>query len=137
MKKIVFVFVSGLLLFSCMEEENLSTLQSGPVPIGNWSNLEYKENGFVMEKVNKLQENTEGYRFFSNGKLLHRANSSWCGTPPILTDDYEGNWERNGQTIRLEAGFWGGTQIQELRIVDETTSTLLLEQISSEWITEE
>ncbi|SEJ45894.1 hypothetical protein SAMN05192553_10460 [Cyclobacterium xiamenense] len=137
MKKIVLTFVSGLLLFSCMEEESLSALQTGPVPVGNWSNLEYQENGIAMEKVDELLENTYGYRFFSNGKLIHRANSGWCGTPPIVTNDYEGTWERNGEIIRLEAGFWGGTQIQELKIINETTSSLLLEEISSEWITEE
>ncbi|WP_246255851.1 hypothetical protein [Cyclobacterium plantarum] len=137
MKTTLFTFVLGLLLFSCMENEDLSALSSGPVPVGNWSNLEYRENGFEMEKVNQLQENTYGYRFLSNGKLIHRANSGWCGTPPIVTSDFEGTWEKEGDIITLTAAFWGGTQVQKWKISSSTGNSLEIEVISSEMQMEE
>ncbi|NHE59899.1 hypothetical protein G9Q97_24105 [Cyclobacterium sp. GBPx2] len=120
-----------------MENEDLSALSSGPVPVGNWSNLEYRENGFEMEKVNQLQENTYGYRFLSNGKLIHRANSGWCGTPPIVTSDFEGTWEKEGDIITLTAAFWGGTQVQKWKISSSTGNSLEIEVISSEMQMEE
>lgn len=132
MKTIVLTFVFGLLLFSCMDDESLSALQTGPVPVGKWSNLEYQENGIAMEKVNQLPENTYGYRFFSSGKLIHRANSGWCGTPPIVTNDYEGTWEREGDIIRLESSYWGGRQRQEWKIIEENEGILKLEVLNNE-----
>ncbi len=137
MKTTVLTFVFGLLLFSCIENEDLSAFTSGPVPVGNWSNLEFQENGLVMEKVNQLQENTYGYRFLSDGKLVHRANSGFCGTPPIVTADYEGTWVRDGDILTLTAPFWGGTQIQEWKITSATGSTLLVEVLSTEMQTQE
>lgn len=132
MKTTVFTFVLGLLLFSCMEDESLSALQSGPVPVGNWSNLEYQENGIVMEKVNQLRENTYGYRFYSNGKLIHRANSGWCGTPPIVTSDFEGTWEKDGDVLTLTASFWGGTLVQKWKIINSAGNNLTIEIISQD-----
>lgn len=132
MKTTVFTFVLGLLLFSCMEDESLSALQSGPIPVGNWSNLEYQENGIVMEKVNQLRENTYGYRFYSNGKLIHRANSGWCGTPPIVTSDFEGTWEKDGDVLTLTASFWGGTQVQKWKIINSAGNNLTIEIISQD-----
>jgi hypothetical protein len=100
--------------------------------VGNWSNLDYQENGFVMQKVNQLKENTYGYRFLSNGKLIHRANSGWCGTPPIVTSDYEGTWKRDGDILTVSAPFWGGMNIQEWKITSASENTLQVEVIRQE-----
>ena len=117
---------------SCMEDHQLSELDKGPAPVGIWSHIAYQENDLILEKGQKLEDNTYGYRFFSNGKLIHRANSGFCGTPPIATSDYEGTWQRDGDIIRLEAGFWGGTQIQEWKILSDTGTRLQVEVINSE-----
>ncbi|SHN26095.1 hypothetical protein SAMN04488057_114100 [Cyclobacterium lianum] len=132
MRITVFTFVFGLLLFSCMEDQNLSALEAGPIPVGNWTNLEYQENGIALEKVDRLRENTYGYRFLGDGKLIHRANSGWCGTPPIITSDYEGTWEREGEILTLTAPYWGGTQVQKWKIIASTANTLQVEVISQE-----
>ena len=128
--------VSALLLIalifgSCMEDQQLE-LDKGPAPVGIWSNISYQDSSLILEKGQKLEENTYGYRFLSNGKLIHRANSGFCGTPPIATSDFDGTWERDGDIIRLEAGFWGGTQIQEWKILSDAGNTLQVEVISSE-----
>ncbi|WP_114749807.1 hypothetical protein [Pleomorphovibrio marinus] len=133
MKTTLLTFMIALLLFSCMENEDPLALTSGPVPVGNWSNLTYQENGLAMERVNQLQENTYGYRFLSNGKLIHRSNSGWCGTPPIITNDYEGTWKMDGDIIHFSADFWGGTQTQEWKITSTSGNTLQVEVISSDW----
>lgn len=132
MKPIVFAYILGLLSFSCIDSEEIS-LESGPVPVGTWSNLEYQSNGFVMERVSKLKENNYGYRFLSNGKLIHRANSGWCGTPPIVTTDYEGTWEKIGDTLKVSSRFWGGMIIQEWKINESSSKTLHIAIVSEEW----
>jgi len=133
MKTTVFaLLLITLALISCMEDQRLSELDKGPAPVGIWSHITYQDNSLILEKSHKLEDNTYGYRFLSNGKLIHRANSGFCGTPPIVTSDFEGTWERDGDIIRLEAGFWGGTQIQEWKILSDAGNTLQVEVISSE-----
>jgi len=133
MKTPVFALLLIALTFvSCMEDPQRSALDKGPAPVGIWSNISYQDNSLILEKGPKLQDNTYGYRFLSNGKLIHRANSGFCGTPPIATSDFEGTWKRDGDIIRLEAGFWGGTQVQEWKILSDTGKTLQVEVISSE-----
>src|SRR5690606_14944169 len=133
MKTTVFaLLLITLPLISCMEDQRLSELDKGPAPVGIWSHITYQDNSLILEKSHKLEDNTYGYRFLSNGKLIHRANSGFCGTPPIVTSDFEGTWERDGDIIRLEAGFWGGTQIQEWKILSDAGNTLQVEVVSSE-----
>jgi hypothetical protein len=127
-KTTVLTFVVGLMLFSCMETEDL-----GPVPVGTWSNLTHETNGFVMERAAKLQDNTLGYRFLSNGQLIHRTYSGWCATPPVVTSDYVGTWERTGDTITLVAPYWGGIHRQEWMIRQSSDKSIQVEIISSEY----
>jgi hypothetical protein len=132
MKRTVFIFVFGLLLFSCMDSDDLS-LASGPVPVGTWSNIEYQTNGCAMERVSQLKENKRGYRFLNNGKLIHRSNSDWCGTPPIVTKDFEGVWKIGGDTITVRSRFWGGINVQEWKISETSGNRLQVEIVSTEW----
>lgn len=123
-KATVLTYVFGLLLFSCMETEDLR-----PVPVGTWSNLTHESNGFVIERVAKLQDNTLGYRFLSNGQLIHRTYSGWCATPPVVTSDYVGTWERTGDTINLMAPYWGGINREEWIISQSSENTVRVEII--------
>jgi hypothetical protein len=130
---ITFLFISILFTVSCIEDPQLSAEEAGLQPVGSWSNLTYNENGMTMEKVSQLKENTYGYRFLSNGKLIHRANSGFCGTPPIVTSDFDGTWTKNGEIIKIEAAFWGGTSIVEWKIISTNDNKLAVEVLKSEW----
>lgn len=131
------LFISVLFISSCVEDPQLSAGEAGPLPVGSWSNLTYNENGMTMEKVSRLKENTYGYRFLSNGKLIHRANSGFCGTPPIVTSDFDGTWTKNGDIIRIEAAFWGGTSIVEWKIISNDFNKLTVEVLKNEYEMEE
>jgi hypothetical protein len=134
---ITLLFISILFTVSCVEDPQLSADEAGPLPVGSWSNLTYNENGMSMEKVSRLKENTYGYRFLSNGKLIHRANSGFCGTPPIVTSDFDGTWTKDGDTLRIEAAFWGGTSIVEWKIISTNDNKLTVEVLKNEWEIEE
>ncbi len=123
-----------LVLFtvSCVEDPLLSASETGPLTIGSWSNVSYNENGMTLEKVNKLQENTYGYRFLSDGTFIHRANSGFCGTPPIVTSDFEGSWTKNGGIINIHGTFWGGETVEEWEIISSGNNILTINVLKSE-----
>ncbi|KEO72380.1 hypothetical protein EL17_16675 [Anditalea andensis] len=82
--------------------------------IGAWSNIEYNELGMTMSKVNNLEKNIYGYVFNTNGTMVARMNSGWCGTPPIITQDYEGTWKiGEDEKILVSVGDWMGNTTQE------------------------
>jgi len=126
-----------LFIVSCVEDPQLSASETGPLPVGSWSNISYNENGMTLEKVNSLQENTYGYRFLSNGKFIHRANSGWCGTPPIVTSDFEGSWTKNSNVISIQGTFWGGETVEEWKIISSDNNVLTINVLKSELKMEE
>ncbi|EPR70565.1 hypothetical protein [Cyclobacterium qasimii] len=131
------LLIAILLIVSCVEDPQLSASDTGPIPIGSWSNISYNENGLTLEKVNELQENTYGYRFLSNGTFIHRTNSGWCGTPPIVTSDFEGSWTKNGNVISIQGTFWGGETVAEWEITSSDNNVLTIEVLKSEYEMEE
>ncbi|MFD2203733.1 hypothetical protein [Shivajiella indica] len=132
MKKIVLLFSFLFLLSSCMDQETM-TFESGEFPLGSWSNLEYNETGFSMERTNALKENTYGFIFQENGKLINRSNSGFCGTPPIVTQDFSGKWKVDGEVLKVEMDFWGGKIIQEWRILSHSARSVRVEVIKNEY----
>jgi hypothetical protein len=132
MKKIILLFSFLFILNSCMEQETLS-LEGGEFPVGTWTDLQYNENGFSMARTNRLKENTYGFIFQNNGKLLSRSNSGFCGTPPIVTQDYSGKWKVEGNVLKLEMDFWGGKIIQEWRISSASSRSVTVEITKNEY----
>ncbi|WP_194775013.1 hypothetical protein [Pararhodonellum marinum] len=131
MKKIYFLLCLVFLFSSCMEEEPF-TMGDEEFLVGQWTNLKYSESGFTMEKTSQIPENTYGFIIRGDGTLIHRSNLGFCGTPPIITQDYPGRWEVIGDIIQLESEFWGGTHFQEWKV-----TFLGKNQVQIEWITNE
>ena len=131
------LLIAIFLIVSCVEDPQLSASETGPLPVGSWSNVSYNENGMTLEKVNKLAENTYGYRFLGDGTFIHRANSGWCGTPPIVTSDFEGSWTKNGDTLNIRGTFWGGETVEEWEITSSDNDLLTIKVLKSELKMEE
>jgi hypothetical protein len=65
------------------------------------------------------------YRFNSDGTLIERKNSGWCGTPPISYADYSGNWTiLNDTLIQISVGYWGGSEKYNLDIESISSDSL-------------
>eukprot|EP01013_Petalomonas_cantuscygni_P043366 TRINITY_DN8129_c1_g1_i1.p1 TRINITY_DN8129_c1_g1~~TRINITY_DN8129_c1_g1_i1.p1 ORF type:complete len:139 (+),score=2.87 TRINITY_DN8129_c1_g1_i1:147-563(+) len=126
-----------LLIVSCVDDPLLSVSESGPIPIGSWSNISYNENGMILEKVDQLQENNYGYRFLSNGTFTHRANSGFCGTPPIVTSDFEGSWTKDGDILNIQGTFWGGETVEAWQIISSDNNVLTIKVLKNEYEMEE
>ena len=135
MKNFLALLAICFLLFSCMEQETLN-LESGEFPLGIWTNIQYDESGFTMDRSSKIPENTYGYVFQKNGKLIHRANSGFCGTPPITTSDFAGTWKVKGDVVELEVDFWGGKYRQEWKVTQLSGKTVKVELLKQEYFTD-
>lgn len=129
--KLAIVFMSFLYL-SCMDQGQTEELD-GHFLVGNWTNLEYESETFTMEKSKKLATNVFGYSFRNDGSLIQRSNSGWCGTPPVVTSDFQGTWRIQGEEIIIEAKYWGGISVQTWKVTPLSNKTLRIEILSSEY----
>jgi hypothetical protein len=132
MKKVYLLLGFVFLLTSCVEDVDFN-MEGQEFLVGKWTNLEFSESGFSMEKTNNIPPNTYGFVFNSNGTLVHRANSSFCGTPPISTQDFSGKWTVIGDLILIEVAFWGGTNLQEWKVTHTTDNKVQVEFIKNEY----
>jgi hypothetical protein len=131
------LLIALIFIVSCVEDPLLSASDTGPLPVGSWSNVSYNETGMILEKVNKLQDNTYGYRFLGDGTFVHRANSGFCGTPPIVTSDFEGSWTKDGDILNIQGTFWGGETVEEWQIISSDNNVLTIKVLKSELKMEE
>jgi hypothetical protein len=116
MKTILLAFFVSIILLSCQKDE--TPYQSGNADIlGNWINPEYNDTLLTYTRSENLVENQYGISFKPQNKLIERQNSGWCGTPPIVTSDYEGTWTRNDSIINITVAYWGGIADYSWKII--------------------
>ncbi|PSK97589.1 hypothetical protein [Cecembia rubra] len=132
MKKLLLFLAALLILHSCVENEFMS-MEAGELPIGAWTVESWLENGFILQRTNTLPENTYGYVFEKNGKMISRSNSGFCGTPPIVTEDFGGKWSLRGNVLKVEMRFWGGTIFEEWEILNSDAQSVTVERLKSEY----
>ena len=104
----------------------IGTIQSGSdlnSYLTNVSDKYLEDDLIVMTKSEELVEDMYGFTFHKDGKFTERKNSSWCGTPPYVFEDYKGTWEMIDENLYLiEVGYWGGMLTFQIEVfyVDET-----------------
>lgn len=132
MKSILLVLFVAILSSGCMEFNQNEVVYDHEL-IGAWSNVEWSESGISMDKVKKLEKNTYGYLFHSNGTLIARQNAGWCGTPPIVTADYEGTWKVEEGKILIRMEYWGGISTQEWEIANRNNKKVTIHITNAEY----
>ena len=110
-------------------EENADAKQL----LGNWTPKEYKDETTVYEKTANLKENQYGYMLKKGGKLTIRSNSGWCGTPPVITNDYNGTWTLEHNILTINGAYWGGKVIEKWEVIAISGTSLSLKLISTEF----
>jgi hypothetical protein len=76
--------------------------------IGTWTYSENLDDILVFDRNNEFINN-QCFRFESDGTLTERANSGFCGTPPVSYADYRGNWiPVNDTLIMVRVDSWNG-----------------------------
>lgn len=132
MKKLILAFSVLLLLASCAEDDSIP--QSGEFPLGAWTVSNYLGNTLTLERKTSLPPDTYGFIFRKNGNLVNRANAGWCGTPPITTSDFNGNWSISNQIINVELRTWSGRSMQGWKVLSANQQTVQVEIVSDEYI---
>ena len=125
MKKII-LLIAIAILFGCEEDETLVT--NGEL-IGYWINPIDVENTTTFERSQSLKENDYCIGFNSGNCFIQRANSGWCGTPPIAYADYEGTWTETDSVINIQVEYWGGIAKYKWKIETLTETTLKVTRI--------
>ena len=71
-----------------------------------------------------------GIKFNSDKTFIERANSGWCGTPPISYTNYDGTWNAiNENTFEINVAYWGGTTNYKIEIVELNDTELKIKRI--------
>jgi hypothetical protein len=123
---LLIVFIS--LFFSCTKDK-IEIDPNNPL-IGIWNYSDYNNNVQVYARSREFSDN-QGFKFNTDGTLLERKNSGWCGTPPITYSDYPGKWAIiNDTLIRLEVGYWGGSMTYNLDIESVNSDSLKVITVS-------
>jgi hypothetical protein len=123
MKRIALIlFLVSSLFFSCTKEQ--IKIDPDNLLIGVWVFSEYKDDITIFKRDQEFTDN-DCFKFNSDGTLIERKNSGWCGTPPISYANYDGTWSIvNDTLIQVKVGYWGGTTSYKLDIESISPTTL-------------
>lgn len=115
------------LLISCADNPiNQSVPES---LLGTWVFRSYENEVYTMEKSFILENDNSGVVILNNGSLIERKNIGWCGTPPVVYDNYQGTWKSvSDNKFEVNVEYWGGTEIYSMEIVSVTNSTLVFKK---------
>jgi len=103
-----------ILLYSC-SKDNIPFDPENPF-LGYWNYYSNQDSVSVYKRNTGFTE-SPGYKFNSDGTLIQRKNSGWCGTPPISYFDYPGDWTvLNDTLIGIQVGYWGGIETYNMDI---------------------
>ena len=104
---------------------------------GHWVYESMDEVGYEYVRDARFTKSQPGVAFLSDGKLIKRQNSGWCGTPPISYSNYDGSWEwLDDKTISMTYPFWGGTIQEQWEILEMNNKTLKINIVEHEVIKE-
>jgi hypothetical protein len=78
-----------------------------------------------------LVDNEYGIVFNSDGNILERKNAGWCGTPPLIYNDFNGTWEIKDPTIKIHVAYWGGMADYSWKIITIDNNELNIVPIES------
>jgi hypothetical protein len=110
---LILILISTL-SYSCSKDE--IRIDPDNLLIGVWNYSTFQENALVYTRNQEFTD-INCYKFNSDGSLVERKNSGFCGTPPISYADYTGRWTMlNDTLVKINVGYWGGTMTYKLDI---------------------
>jgi hypothetical protein len=125
MKQLLIALLVTFSLIACQKDET-PVNQGNNYLVGSWINPQYTDTLVTYTRSTSLVENQVGFTFKSNNSLVCRENSGWCGTPPIVTADYEGTWSWNDSLVNIKTSYWGGTTEFTWKIISMNQQELVV-----------
>lgn len=127
MKHICYLTLVLLLQQSCTKQENsIPIIDNENLIIGTWVNSQYTDTSYTVTRSTDFVEDQDGFTLKSDGTFIQRANSGWCGTPPISYANYPGTWTKfPDNKLFIETEFWGGVTSYEMEILDVNNEKMI------------
>lgn len=97
---LLFVFI----LFSCDENQEIDIPNSENLLIGAWTSPTYNGEEMTFKRTSSLPNEDYGILFKIDGSLTERS-SGFCGTPPLVFSDYNGQWTQENNLITISQEF--------------------------------
>lgn len=129
LKKILLLFMFSFLFFSCKKTTSEPFNKETNLLIGNWKNQIINDSIFIFTRTSVLIENEYGFTFKPNNQFVERKNTSWCGTPPVTFNDYQGIWAGNDSIINITVAYWGGLADYQWKIISVDNHNLKVYKI--------
>jgi hypothetical protein len=132
MRTLTLTLLLALAFVSC--QKLTDPVETGnPLLIGSWTDPQYTDTLVTYTRVSNLVENQYGIKFQTGNKLVQRQNSGWCGTPPIVTADYEGTWMWSDSLVNITVGFWGGTADLTWKVIHLNDQKLVISVVKADY----
>jgi len=132
MKALTLSLLLTLAFVSC--QKLIDPVETGnPELTGSWIDPQYADTIVIYTRAGSLVENQYGITFKTGNKLVQRQNSGWCGTPPIVTTDYEGTWTWNDSIVNITVGYWGGTADLSWKVIKLTDQKLVISILKADY----
>jgi hypothetical protein len=132
MRTITLALLLTLAFVSCQKLTD-SVETGNPQLIGSWTDPQYTDTLVSYTRAGDLVENQYGIKFKPGNKLVQRQNIGWCGTPPIVTADYEGTWIWNDSVVNITVGYWGGTADLTWKVIQLNDQKLVISVVKADY----
>lgn len=119
------LFLSVVLLSSCESDQNLSNPLTEKL-IGYWVNPVSTDTLITYTKASFLINDEYGFQFVEDHYFMERRNAGWCGTPPVVYADFDGNWTIKDSIISVTLNHTEGLiyYVWQVISVDQNNLTL-------------
>ena len=133
MKRLAFLIVV-VLLVSCEKDlMNMEALGSNVGIVGTWVENEYKGDTLFLQRSGQMDIEKYGFTINDDGTFLEHKNASFCGTPPITYDRFDGTWEAvSDSLLNITVAYWGGVMTYQMRIVSLDVEELAIRYLYTE-----
>jgi len=118
-------FITVLFLISCESDQN----QSNPLTeklLGFWVNPVSTDSLITYTKASFLIPDEYGFQFGEDHYFMERRNAGWCGTPPVVYADFEGNWTIKDSTVSITLNHTEGLIYYEWDVISVDQNNLTL-----------
>jgi hypothetical protein len=129
-KILLILFVCGLV--SCGKDDN-PVIDDSDLLIGYWFNQVGSDTIFTYDRTTGLKKDTYGFAFKEGNLFVERKNVGFCGTPPVILNDYEGTWSRQDSLVDIDVPYWGGMSHYQWKIISLDRRSLKVALVKQEF----
>ncbi|GAB4189227.1 MAG: hypothetical protein Kow00108_25440 [Calditrichia bacterium] len=121
-----------MMLLSCSKQPQPLAPDYNEPFIGTWVQSDTDGEILIFQKADQLSD-CRGYIFRSDGSLIERTIAGWCATPPVVYENYRGNWTTIAEDlIEIEVDYWGGRTTYKLQLISVDNLTLKVKYVSDQ-----